>query len=563
MMRGWILLVAGALLVVPSALAAEGTLTGRAELPIEVTGAHEVTGSESRFLLEGNEGDASLLLQGAEGTATRVIHRSFGYVIPTDPQARVLWDDTVEKVPLGLSNALVSLDERRPDFRLLAFEGSTTMESGAAGSPLLVGALEQAKTVEYALDDALSLRLSAPSDADEFSHVLPAGTFQARADDGRVQVDGPFKLFITDAVVTYRTATSSLEQIPAHFRIEMRPGSVYNPVDKTWIGNGQHAEYVQEYLLIEATSGHLDVQFAGTQGSLYSPRPTVAVDGAALLPAMDGSVTIVEDGKATRHAIKGEDLELAGRFTLRLRDVVANPARTQVEGDGDITGVTYAGTTATYDWIPVATAGIGALLLVALAWVAAHAKTVGGLGGGLLAGYARVQGQEVLEHPGRQEVYERVKAAPGINFVQLGEQVAFGSSTLNYHLRVLEKNEYITCVKDGRYLRFFDRQAGAYSGDRKVAASALRNMKTAAMARHIRDNPGVAQCDLAAAFGVTASTVNWHMTRLTGAGLVDRQRDAHYARYYLSQGWSQLPTSEMDRLATAAPAPMLVAPMAV
>jgi DNA-binding transcriptional ArsR family regulator len=564
MMRGWILLVAGVLLVVPSALAAEGTLTGRAELPIEVTGTHEATGSDARFLLEGTDGQASLLVHGADGTATRVIHRAFGYVIPTDPQAKVLWGETVETVDLPLSGSLLSLEERRPEFRLLTIDGLTTMESGADGSPLLVGALEQAKSVDYALEEMFSFYLNPPSQEDQFHHLLPAGTFQARADDGRVQVEGPFQLFITDAVLTYRAETSALQQIPAHFRIEMRPGTFYNPVSGTWLGGGEHPEYVQEYLLLDATSGHLDLNFVGAQGSLYSPRPVVAIEGTAFLPAMDGSVTIVQDDKATRHAIDGSDLELSGIFTLRMHDVVADPARTQVEGSGDITDVTYDGTSASYDWMPVAAAaGLGALLLAIGAWILGNAKAVGGLGGGLLAGYARVQGQEVLEHPGRQEVYERVKAAPGINFVQLSEQVAFGSSTLNYHLRVLEKNEYITSVKDGRYLRFFDRQAGTYSGSRKTQVSALRNTTTAAMARHIRDHPGVAQCDLAAAFGVTASTVNWHMTRLTGAGLVDRQRDAHYTRYYLSQGWSQLPTSEMDRLGTAAPAPMLVAPIAV
>lgn len=563
MMRGWVLVVAAVLLAVPSALAAQGTLTGRSELPIEADGVHEASGAESRFLLEGIDGEASLLVAGAEGKATRVIHRAFGYA-STDPRIGILWDDTVDHVDLELKDALVSLDERRPEFRLLAYDGAATMSSGAGQSPLLIGALEEPKTVDYALDDALSLRLNPPSDEDDFRQVLPAGTFQARADDGRVQVEGPFRLFVTDALLTYRTAAGELEAIPAHFRIEMRPGTLYDPVSKTWFGPHEHAEYVQEYLLVEATSGHADLQFAGTQGSLYSPRPVVDVEGTALLPAMDGSVTVIEDEQATRHAIDGADLALSGRFTLRLHDALANPARTQVEGDGDITGVTYAGTTASYDWMPVAAAaGLGAIALAALAWATANAKAVGGLGGGLLAGYARVQGQEVLEHPGRQEVYERVKAAPGINFVQLSEQVAFGSSTLNYHLRVLEKNEYIASVKDGRYLRFFDRQAGTYSGAKKTQASALRNTTTAAMARHIRDHPGVAQCDLAAAFGVTASTVNWHMTRLTGAGLVDRQRDAHYTRYYLSQGWSQLPSSEMERLQSAAPAPMLVAPLAV
>lgn len=565
MTRGWALLATGLLLLVPSALAAEGTLTGRAELPLEVHGQHQAAGAESRFLLEGDQGTAAFLLQGASGEATRVIHRAWGYVNSQDPKAEVLWDDATESVPLDLTGALLSLDARRPDFRLLVYDGAPALSSGPMGSPLLVGALDEAKAVDYTLDRTLSLRLNPPKDDDAFRHVLPAGTFQARSDDGRVRADGAFKLFISDAELTYRGASSTVESIPAHFRIETRPGALYNPVDRTWFGVGTHTEYIQEYLLVEASDAQLDLQFAGVPSSLYSPRPALDVDGRATLPGMDGAVTIVEDGKATRHVLRGDDLDLAGRYTLRLHDVLANPARTQVEGEGDITGVTYAGTSAQYDWIPVAAAtGIGALLLVGAAWLAAHAKTLGSVGlGGVVAGYARVSGEEVLEHPGRQEVYERVKAAPGINFVQLAAQVGFGSSTLNYHLRVLERNEYITSVKDGRYLRFFDRQAGTYSGSKKVQVSALRNAATAAMARHIRDHPGIAQCDLALAFGVTASTVNWHMTRLQSAGLVERQRDAHYTRYYLSQGWSQLPASEMERLGNAAPAPMLVAPVAV
>lgn len=571
MMRGWVLLAVGLVLAAPSALAAQSTLSGRAELPLEVAGLHEASGESTRFLLEGDSGSVAFLLQGVEGRATRVIHRAFGYANLQDPKMEILWDDTVETRELPLTGSLVSLDVRRPEFRLLAFDGDLRMASGAEQGLLLVGALDGAKTIDRTLDRELSLHLNPPSDASSFTHVLPAGTFQARATDGRVQADGALKLFLADAELTYRGADGALQPVPAHFRIELRPGTLYNPVSKTWSGPGSHTEYVQEYLLLETTAGHLDLQFAGLPGSLYSSRPEVLVDGQALLPAMDGTVAVTEDGETARHRLHGQDLGLAGRFTLLAHDAMGSPARAQVEGSGDLTHVTYAGRTTTYDWTAVATAaGFGALLLVAAAWIAAHAKAVGGLGGagGLLAGYARVSGQEVLEHPGRQEVYERVKASPGINFVQLAEQVGFGASTLTYHLRVLERNEYIASVKDGRYLRFFDRQGGAYAGAKKVAVSALRNETSAAMARHIRDHPGVNQRDLALAFGVTASTINWHMTRLAAAGLVDKRRDAHFTRYYLAQaGWSQLPASELERLdhAPAMPVPVLAvaAPVAV
>lgn len=562
MRTGLVVLALALLLAAMPSQAAPGTLALRAELPAELSGNHEARGSEAQVLLEGQGGQATLLLQGSEGTLTRVIHRAWGYVSTDSPKLEVVWDDRVERLDLPLDDALVSLNERRPEFRILAQSDDIAMASGPSGSPLLMGALSESKTVDHQLERAFSLRLNPPSDEDSFSHVFSAGTLQARANDGRVTADGDVGLFVSGAVVSYLRGAEQ-ESLPAHFRIESVAGSIYNPLTKTWSGPSSHTEYVQEYLLIDASQAHLDMLFDGTPGSLFAKQTSVVLEGTALLPAATGVVSITEDGKTTRHALGGEALELAGRFTLRFHDVLSSPARSQVEGDGDFTTVSYAGTSAHYDWTrAAAAAGLGAILLAALGWALFHIKTLAPAAGGLIAGYARVSGQEILEHPGRAEVYERVKAYPGISFVELADQVGFGQSTLNYHLRVLEKNEYITPVKDGRYLRFFDRQAGTYAGPKKMAVSALRNTTSAAMARHIRANPGVPQRDLAAAFGVTPSTVSWHISRLSEAGLVTRERDAHFTRYYLSEGWAQLPAEEVERQSGASvqpPAGLLIA----
>jgi DNA-binding transcriptional ArsR family regulator len=555
---GWALMAIGLFLALALPVqAAPGTIALRAELPITVAGDHEARGGDAHFLLEGADGTASMLLQAESGKATRVIHRMWGYVNMQDPALGLVYDDKVEFQPLALDGALLSLDERRPEFSLLAYDGDLALASGPRAGPLLVGALDAPKTVDHLLERQFIVHLNPPSGEGDFQKVLAAGTLQARATDGRVTSDGPVRLFLTDAVLTY-AGPSGLTQVLAHFREESRPGTVYNPVTQEWSGPGEHPEYVQEHLLVEAT-GHLDVVYADVPASLYAQDSALSIDGAADIPAAAGTVTVTEDGKTTRHELTGDDLALAGRFSLLAHDVVSTPARAQVDGEGDLTAVTYASVDAKYDWTAAAAAaGLGALLLAALGWALFHAKAVGPAAGALVAGYARVSGQEILEHPGRAEVYERVKAYPGVSFVQLADQVSFGQSTLNYHLRVLEKNEYITAVKDGRYLRFFDRAAGTYAGNRKLAVSALRNTTTAAMARHIRDHPGVVQRDLAAAFGVTASTVNWHVTRLSGAGLVTRTRDAHFTRYYLAEGWSQLPAEEVERQSAPLAAPLLV-----
>ena len=562
---GWALPVLALLLALAvPAQAAPGTLAARVELPVEVLGGHQATGDDGAFLLEGAAGEAVITLAAEHGVLNRVQHRAWGYVNPTDPQLKVVWDDDTRTLPLSLDGAVLTVHERRAGFRLLAHDGPLSLASGDHGAPLLVGALDATKSIEHALDPGFSVHLPPRgllSEDDRFTYDLPAGTLQARADDGAATADGPVRLYLSDAVVGY-LGPDGIHDLPAHFRVEMQPGTVYNPLTKQWSGPGEHVEYVQEHLLIDARAAHLDVRYAGTPASLFASRAAIAVDGTALLPAATGTVTITEDGKTSEHALRGDDLALGGRFALRLGEASGTPATTQADGEGDITAVTYSGVAATYDWTAAAVAtGLGAVVLAAVGWILSQAKTASAAAGGLIAGYARVSGQEVLEHPGRQEVYERVKAFPGVSFVQLADQVSFGASTLNYHLRVLEKNEYITSVKDGRYIRFFDRQGGAYAGARKHAVSALRNTTTAAIARHIKAHPGVPQRDLAAAFGVTASTVNWHVSRLAAAGLVTRTRDAHFTRYYVSEGWGQLPADEVQRQDAAAAPP--VAPLVV
>ncbi len=531
--------------------AAPGSLQGRTALPIEIEGPHAASADDGAFVLEGPDGAASLLLQDAEGRLERVIHRAYGYVNPNDPKLEVVWDDKVERKTLPLHGALLSLTERRTEFALLADQGPVTLASGPRQGGLLTGFLDTPHTVDYTLEREISVHLQPPSGEDAFSETLGAGLYQTRALDGRVTVEAPFRLFVSDAVLGYFPATGGSQDLQAHFRTEERPGALYNPLTRSWSGPGTHTEYVQEYLLLDVQAGRLDIQFADTAGFLYSQAARLTAQGTAFLPAFEGTVVVAEDSHEATHRIAGEDLELQGDLQLALQAPDRRSATTGVSGDGDFTYVAYGAVAASYDWAAVATAvGLGAALLAAGAWFASQLKAIGS--GALLAGYARFQGPQILEHPGRQQVYDAVKANPGVSFMQLARTLGFGESTLTYHLRVLERNEFVNGVKDGRYLRYYDRQSGAYAGEKKVIASALRNPTSAAIAQEIQRRPGVAQRDLAEAFDIAPSTVNWHIRRLSGVGLVCERRDHPHTRYYLGEAWAALPAEEHARFAVVA-----------
>lgn len=547
--RSVLALVVVALMAAPAALAAQATIDIRADLPITVEGDH-IVDAPGAFAIHGDQGVMSLLVEGHQGTLERVIHRAFGYIKADEPQLGVLMEQRVEREEVPMDGAYLAIEERLPTFNLLAYDADIRMEPGARQAPLHLGALEDSRRIESTAEPPLQLAVG-QHDAAPFVYTLRAGLYESRAMDGRILAEGAFDLYLEDAVVAY-TGPTEERILQAHFREEQRPGTLYDPTTRQWIGGGSHTEYVHEYHVLRITDGKLQAQYLDSPAILYADAPTVSVTGTALFPAAEGTVTVTEDDATTQHDLAGEDLEVAGAFTFTLDALDNAHQATAVDGEGDITQVTYAAESHQYDWTAVAMAGLGALLLGALAWASGAAKWLFAAVGGLFTGYARVSGEEILEHPGRLEVYERIKADPGMHFMDLCERLDFGASTLNYHLRVLERNGYVTRVKDGRYVRFFDRQDGSYSRDRKVAASTLRNDTTAKIAAHIIQNPGVAQRDLAKCFGIAASTVSWHIGRLQKDGLVEKQRDQHFTRYYMGRAWSELPAAELSRVGLVA-----------
>lgn len=524
-----------ALLFLAAPAAAEpGTFSGTTHLPVIVTGDAQTSG-HGAFVTEG-PGSIALLASG-QGSMTRIEHRAYGLVTSSDPQAEVLWHQQVTQERLPLDGATLSSLAPESGFTLVVHSAGFSLDQGPVPAPQVVAGLSDDVVIRQQLERPLSLRILDRSEP--FEWVIPADHLGIRTEAGRFHVTGGYTLWIQNARLLHSTDAPTV--LEATTRIETHPGSLYNPLTRTWGGPGTHEEFVQETLLVEA-DGQLEIQFQDRVATAYAAPTQTHVLGDVQLPGLSGTITIT--GKdSTTHRVATQDTRLAGDLQLQLSDVQAGGRQARVSGTGDVASVTYGTVAATYDWGAITAVGFTAALLAGAAWLASQAKTIlGGAAGGLVAGYARVQGPAILEHPVRHELYERIKAHPGITLAQLALDARLGASTLNHHLRHLERNEFVTLLRDGRYVRIFDRQSGAFAGDRKRMAAALSNPVTAAMAKHIQANPGVAQAELATRFGVTASTVTWHMQRLATVGLVEAQRAQKRTRYFVGESWGQVPS---------------------
>ncbi len=535
-----------ALVVAAPAMGALGTLEVRADLPLVIDGDRTATTPDGALLVEGTGGFVQAGITAADGDLYRVVHRSFFYRVNDDPDARLTIGERAERTRISLEGSQATLTQRLDDFKLLAFDAGLSVHRGPGGEPLLVGALTKDVTirsdVEYTVQAKLLDNQPVP-----FRYTLDAGTYQARLSSGSTTASGAFDLFMFGAIVDITTPRERLV-FEASEREEQRSGTIYDPLSGEWIGGGSHTELIHEYFQFDVRRGDLAINHAAVPATLHGAWLSTTANGVARIPQAQGTLTIQEEDSTTVHQLDGEELELRGKFTLVPYGLDHGMTSTGLDGDGDFTYVSYGPQVHSYDWATALKAvGLGALILAVGVWLWGQSKAVLGAGGLAVAGYARVQGRAVLEHPGRQQVYDAVRAHPGISMVELAELVGFGGSTLNYHLRVLERNELLISIKDGRYVRFFDQQSGLYANGRKQVVAALRNKTTSAIAKHIVEHPGVPQCDVAQEFGIAASTVNWHVKRLTDAGLVEKRRDRHFTRYFLGEAWSRLPPEEAAR----------------
>ncbi|GEM_PF-4539836 len=152
--------------------------------------------------------------------------------------------------------------------------------------------------------------------------------------------------------------------------------------------------------------------------------------------------------------------------------------------------------------------------------------------------YSRIERTEVLEHTKRDEIYELIRATPGIHAHEIGEKALIGWGTTVYHLKLLESHGLVVSKKSGRYKRFFV-NTGEYT-KKKDVYGALRNETAKRVAEFIVEHPGSSQKELCAAVGIQPSLASWHVEKLEGVGLVKRVKDGRQVRYFAGPAWGDL-----------------------
>ena len=196
-----------------------------------------------------------------------------------------------------------------------------------------------------------------------------------------------------------------------------------------------------------------------------------------------------------------------------------------------------------------------------LLWVAA--STTAGLGIaflvrrlvslGLLPLLSRIAHTEIYENDARRTIHQLIVTEPGLCLNELVGRTGYSRNAVSYHLFVLEKEEEIVSVKDGKYRRYFLRN-GKYVNGAKNVVAALRNETTLKLAQTVAQRPGTIQRDICIELGATPSAACWHAKRLLDLGIIRKERVANTVRYFPGEALVKYDLSDFG-LPQGAPVP--------
>ncbi len=139
--------------------------------------------------------------------------------------------------------------------------------------------------------------------------------------------------------------------------------------------------------------------------------------------------------------------------------------------------------------------------------------------------FTRLTKETALEHKRRATLFDMVRETPGITFSGLRKRSELGSGTLLHHLRVLEKQGLVRCVRDGLRSRFYVHGAAIDGGP-------YLNQVQRSLVKAIRRYPGSTQKQLSSILGLPRQSLHYHSKRMEAIGKIRIRRDGRSRRHY-------------------------------
>jgi len=144
--------------------------------------------------------------------------------------------------------------------------------------------------------------------------------------------------------------------------------------------------------------------------------------------------------------------------------------------------------------------------------------------------YTRIKKKHVLDHFTRGRIYGYVEANPGAHYNIIRESLGLNNGSLAYHLRMLEKTEYVISRKAGKCRYFYP---SSMNISEKNGLSNLQN----SILEKIVEAPDITQKEIADETGVSQQVISYNVKKMMKDGVVKTKKNGGESYLYVAESF--------------------------
>ncbi len=141
--------------------------------------------------------------------------------------------------------------------------------------------------------------------------------------------------------------------------------------------------------------------------------------------------------------------------------------------------------------------------------------------------YTRLNKGEVLNQFTRGRIYEHIRKNPGDHYNSIKQELELNNGALAYHLRTLERENYIKSMRDGIYKRFYPVGMKIPEKPKKRLSPVQKEILVT-----IKRNPGTTQKEISKGLNLSQQVVSYHVNLMIESQLLRTEKHDNTLRYY-------------------------------
>lgn len=139
--------------------------------------------------------------------------------------------------------------------------------------------------------------------------------------------------------------------------------------------------------------------------------------------------------------------------------------------------------------------------------------------------------EQVLALEARRDIYEYIRRAPGVHLRGVERTLGLPFGQVLYHLDHLERHGLIDVKKDGGFKRYFVKNLVGRREKQVIAT--FRHELPRKIAILLLLEPDLAHREILDHFGVSGSTLSFHLNKMVENGILERRQDGNENYYRL------------------------------